>query len=417
MRIGLETTGRRLAVAGLALVIAVPYGAWVVNHVRASGWGESLHTAGLEKAAALEPDNAEHAYRLGRFYLLAEQDYPRAIESLRRATRLNPHISWYWLDLSTAYAIQGDSAAQREALQRASEADPRTPQVAWEIGNLLLTDGKTEEALRYFRTAISNDPSRARQGLEICWRATGDIGRVLREAVPPEVMAHLALLQTLTRLSDPAPARETWKHLLALQQPIPAQAGAIYPEYLMQAGEPAEARDAWDSLAASNPEIALTARADEAPMVNPGFEEEPVSGGFSWRITPPPGVEVAIRDDEFHSGSRSLRLTFRGPGFQQAGVSQYVLVEPGEDYELSYWAKAAELRSLSGPQFWVQDAYSHAVLGTGQAWIGTNVWREERIGFRTPPGTRLVAIRLVRTRPEQPISGRMWLDDFRVVKK
>src|SRR5271166_5255471 len=88
--------------------------------------GEIPKLASLQRAARLDPANAEYRYNLGRYYAQAG-DPGAAIEPYRAAVQLNPNSASYWLDLALAYLDLGDASNQTWALEHAIQADPTTP--------------------------------------------------------------------------------------------------------------------------------------------------------------------------------------------------------------------------------------------------------------------------------------------------
>ena len=111
----------------------------------------------LKRAVRLSPGNADYRHRLGRYFAFVAGDPQSAIDSLRAAVALNPHDAHYWFDLAAAYQVTGDIAGQRAALDRALQAEPTAPDVAWEAANFFLIDGEIDRALREFRVVIEND--------------------------------------------------------------------------------------------------------------------------------------------------------------------------------------------------------------------------------------------------------------------
>src|SRR5208337_4960449 len=151
----------------------------------------------LERAVWLSPGNADYRHRLGRYLLFVSSDPQSAINSLRAAVTLNSHDARYWFDLAAAYQVTGDITDQRTALERALQAEPTAPDVAWEAANFFLVDGDIDRALREFRVVIANDISLADASLRACWRVRPDADALLREAVPPQFDALLAFLHML----------------------------------------------------------------------------------------------------------------------------------------------------------------------------------------------------------------------------
>src|SRR6202007_637023 len=146
--------------------------------------GKRTDAQSLERAAKLEHGNAEPQWKLGRYALYLAQDPTAAIANLKTAIALNPHVAQYWLDLASSYQVAGDVQQQRQALQRALQAEPTDPDVAWQVANFYLVDSDVTRALPLFRTVIENDPTKVNAALQLCWQATKNVDAILHQALP-----------------------------------------------------------------------------------------------------------------------------------------------------------------------------------------------------------------------------------------
>jgi len=55
------------------------------------------------------------------------------------------------------------------------QADPTTPDVAWEAANFYLVQGDDAKALREFRVVLQNEPTLADPAIQFCWRINPDV--------------------------------------------------------------------------------------------------------------------------------------------------------------------------------------------------------------------------------------------------
>ena len=111
-------------------------------------------------------------------------------------------------------------------------------------------------------------------------------------------------------------------------------------------------------------------------IVNGGFEQNLLDGGFDWWYESKPHVTLAIDTNEFHSGTRSLSVAFDGQSASEAGISEFIPAKPNTEYEFSAEFKAEELETASGPRFAIADAYTGASYVLTDDVMGTNPWRE-----------------------------------------
>jgi Flp pilus assembly protein TadD len=415
MQIALSTALARSSFAGVLLLMVSAYAALVQRDYRAAAWAQAEDAASLQHAAALEPRAADYQSRAGRYFLFVAQEPASALAYLQRAAELNPHSPWFWLDLATIHAIQGNLDGQRLALLRASQADPKTPVVAWDVGNLMLMDGKIDAALPLLRTVVENDPDSAERALDLSLRVTNDPGRVLREVTPATVDARLTLVNLLADQGDLDNAGKAWDAIVSLQQPIPPLRAMPYVAALLQKRQLTQAENVVNALAHYFPALQPQSIGHSVPIINPGFEEEYVPGPLSWNLQRSPVAQVQIDGNEFHSGIRSLRLEFSGPGFRNLGISQSVRVPEHAALDLALFVKSAQIKSPLGPRIVVQDAYSNQILAASSEIIGSTPWHEERLAFTSDSG--LVVLRVVRDSAEGSISGTLWLDDLKVTPR
>ena len=101
---------------------------------------------------------------------------PRVAEaSYRKAIALNPVATDAWLDLGTAYELDGKSKEAREAYLQAKKSYPVSADVSWRYGNFLLREGEQTQAYEELRRAIEADPLRAAAAFSRVYRSNPNI--------------------------------------------------------------------------------------------------------------------------------------------------------------------------------------------------------------------------------------------------
>jgi tetratricopeptide (TPR) repeat protein len=93
-------------------------------------------------------------------YLLAGNPQA-AVESYRKALKLNPGDSKLHYNLSLALDKLGDKPAEQEELKSAIRLDPNLSVAHNQLGLLAMEDGRFPEAEKYFKNAIQIDPKYA----------------------------------------------------------------------------------------------------------------------------------------------------------------------------------------------------------------------------------------------------------------
>jgi tetratricopeptide (TPR) repeat protein len=417
MRIELQSRLRRFSFAAACFMVVALYLQFALRTFLAAHLAATPDLSNLNKAIRLEPSNAEYRELLGRNLALSGVSLDRGISEYWAAIHLDPYEARYWLDLAGAYQVAGRTSEQGESVEHAVEADPTTPHVAWEAANFFLVQGDQERALRYFRVVLANDPEAVDLALQLCWRATGDANRILDQALPPRPDLYLSFLRLLISKQEVAAAENVWNHLIALNQEFSTKLAFPYFRFLIAKQEVAAAQTAWQQLAGVNRSLQRYLPSRENLIVNGGFEENVLNGGFDWWYESNAHAALAIDTSEFYNGTRSLSVTFDGLNPADAGILQFVVVKPNTGYEFSAQSRTENIQSASGPRFSIVDAYTNAPYVLTDDLLDTNPWHEQHARFQTGPNTNLVLLRIVRQPGAALIRGKLWVDDLRLVEK
>jgi Carbohydrate binding domain len=379
-------------------------------------FGERAELASLQRAVSFDPWNADYRNYLGRYYSLAARDPGAAIQPFRAAVQLDPHAARYWFDLASAYQVLGDVPNQTEALEHAIHADPTTPDVAWEAANFYLVQGDEEKALREFRVVLQNEPTLADPAIQFCWRINPDVDVLLRDVVPPRSEAYLAFLSLLMRKQETAGTAKVWAAMMATPQPFELRYVNEYLQYLLNHKDVEQARLVWQQAA---PRFGLSAYIPSGRnlIVNGDFSLDVLNGGFDWQYDKQPSVTLTLDPSDFHGGHRSLLITFDGPGVTDAGIRQFIAVQPDTSYDFSAYYKNGEIEGAGAPHFTIQDVYTREVLYDSDELKEAGFWKSATGEFTTGPDTKLVILHVRRLPEGSPIRGKLWVDDFRLTPK
>jgi len=382
----------------------------------ASVFAEKPELASLQRAVRLDPGDADYRNHLGRYYALVARDPGTAIEPYRAAVQLNPHSARYWFDLASAYQVLGDISNQTLALEHAIAADPTTPDVAWEAANLYLVQGDNDKASREFRVVLENDPDLANLAIRLCWRINPDVDMLLRDVVPARSPAYIAFLELLEIKQETAATAKVWAALMASSQPFELRYVYEYFQYLLNHKDVDQARLVWQQAA---PRFGLSSYLPTRNnlIVNGDFGLDVLNGGFDWQYQKQGSVTLTLDPSDFHGGHRSLQITFDGPGVIDAGIRQFVAVQPSTLYEFSAYYKNGELEGAGGPHFTIQDAYTQTVLYDSDELKEAGFWKSATGEFTTGADCKLVLLHVRRLPEGSPIRGKLWVDDFHLVAK
>jgi tetratricopeptide (TPR) repeat protein len=344
------------------------------------------------------------------------RDPAGAVEPYRAAVQLNPHSARYWFDLAGAYQILGDIGGQTSALERAVEADPTTPDVAWEAANLYLVQGENEKALREFRVVLGNDPSLAGPAIQLCWRIQPDVDVLLRDVVPARVDAYLAFLSFLMAKQETAGTAKVWSAMMQVRQPFERRNVFEYFRYLIAHKDVDQAALVWRQAAAR---FGLSAYLPSPInlIVNGNFGLDVLNGGFDWQYQKQQSVALSLDQSDFHGGRRSLSIAFDGPGVVDAGIAQMIPVQPSTAYVFSAYYKNGEIQGAGGAHFMIEDMYDQTVYYDSDELKEAGFWKSVNGEFTTGPECKLLILHVRRLPAGSPIRGKLWIDDFHLAKK
>src|ERR1700693_1373264 len=319
MEIILNSAWRKRLVIGAAAALCLIYVFAAGRLFVASIFAEKPEVASLQRAARLDTSNADYRNHLGRYYALVARDPGAAIEPYRAAVQLNPHSARYWFDLASAYQVLGDVSNQTWALERAIDADPTTPDVAWEAANFFLVQGDNEKALREFHVVLESEPIMANLAIQFCWRINPDVDMLLRDVVPAQSPAYVAFLDLLMAKQETAATAKVWSALMATSQTFEMRYVYEYLLYLLNHKDVDQARLVWQQAA---PRFGLSGYLPTRNnlIVNGDFSLDVLNGGFDWQYQKQPSVTLTLDPSDFHGGRRSLLIAFDGPGGIDAGV-------------------------------------------------------------------------------------------------
>jgi len=409
-------TGRWLFFGSIILfaaILVIPAGRYWL----AESWAGSSEPADWQRAAEIEPGNADYWYRLGRYRQLdfEHADLPLAIFYYRRAVGVDPRSANNWMALAGAYEMAGDAARARQAFESAEAAYPISSEVAWRYGNFLLRQDRLPEALPEIHRAVAADPKLAGLALSRCLRATGDVQRVLNQVLPAQVGAYYEALEFLVNERDLDPALAVWERLVKLHPPFEMRRALRLLDALINADRIEQAAHVWQQALQMAGWLSGATPGDSL-VWDGGFERDFVNGGFGWWQLPVPGATFEFDRSIVHSGERSLRVTFDGSAnLDFYHVHQMVPVKAGTRYHFSAYLRTDQITTNSGVLFWIYDPRHQGDLSLySPNLVGSHPWTLQELEFTAGPRTQAVEI-VLRRQPSEKfdnlIRGSVWVDD------
>jgi tetratricopeptide repeat protein len=378
----------------------------------------------LRWAVRLEPGNPEFWYRLGHYqqFNLEQPDVTAALDAYQRAVALNPGYTEAWLDLGTAYELDGNTAAARDAFLHAKKAYPASADVAWRYGNFLLREGSLPEAFVELRLALQADPRRAGAVFSRVYRADPDIDQILNKLLPPVPDVYVDAIAEAVDSQQLAVAQTMWKRLMNLNPRLKIWQFDKFVQALQAHRDYAAAREVWDQ-GTSTMDLPPLIQPRDSVLWDPSFESGISNISFAWSFRSlVEGVHTDIDTNEKLSGKQSLRLTFDGkhdPGADLACAPG--VVTPGTKYLFSGWVKTKDITGDQGVRFHLRGFGN--TLGPQESTReihGTTPWTFVEQDWTAEAGVHQVQVCVSRepsTNADIHISGDAWVDDVTLVPK
>jgi tetratricopeptide (TPR) repeat protein len=153
---------------------------------------EAAAIAGYRESLRLNATQKTAARRLASL-LLERNEAEQAITVLEAALQHAPDSTPLLMSLGNAQRTAGDIAGAESCFRRGLEIDPHDAALHNNLALLLVTDGRTDEAVESLQRAILAEPNHAR------WRF--NLGKVLQDAgdLPGAVVAYRDVLQRFPR--------------------------------------------------------------------------------------------------------------------------------------------------------------------------------------------------------------------------
>ncbi len=403
-------------------------------------------TSALEHAVQADPTRPDVAWEAANFYLVQgnnekalhefrvvmENDPSKAGDAIRLCWRIKPDVAVLLrdavpatapaniaflslltapkrFDLSTTTAPSNPSG--KNWVYTLAAPEPAAGSNAW-VGASVTLSGYIEGAAgnNVTATIMASTPTT----IEIV-NPTGtrtNTWAPLRTSLASSDSPILAVSGTQQELAASA---KVWTKLISTTQPFEPRYVYAYIQYLFDHKDVDQARLVWRQAA---PRFGLSSYLPTARnlIVNGDFSLDVLNGGFDWHYEKQPSVDLTLDPSEPHDGSRSLLVAFDGPGVSDAGIRQFIAVEPSTPYEFLAYYKTKDLEGAGAPHLTVEDAYTQAILWDSDE-LKESGWKSASGGFTTGAETTLLVLHIRRIPAGSPIRGKLWVDDFRLTAK
>ncbi|HEV7643217.1 MAG TPA: tetratricopeptide repeat protein [Pyrinomonadaceae bacterium] len=375
-------------------------------------------------ATVWAPDDSQTHYALGVLYEkgFLPEDAANAAQAYERAAALSPSDYRYWLPLARAREHSGDTPGAEKALRHALTLAPNYAQVHWALGNVLLREGRTEEAFAEMRRAIEGNAAFAvtAAGTALQFSDEGYLAVLEKFGNTPAMKAALAL--TLARQKKFDESLALWNSLSEAEKNISFKENGDQLSGLLLKEKKFRHLVQMHSASGEKGGENGAARPAVGAFTNPGFET-PIDiadpSPFNWQIPVGAQPAIGVDDKQRHSGSFSLVMIFaKGSGKDFRQIYQVVAVDSGASYRFRVFIQS-QIKTTGALRWEIVDANSGEVLGaTKDISAESTGWEELNADLKTSAQTEGLIVRLVRNGCQNcSIEGKIWFDDLSIEKR
>lgn len=337
-----------------------------------------------------------------------DSDHDYIDELLGKSIKLRPLYAPYWFDRAKLAVRVGDFQTAEKYAKTAAQLWPTRSVLLWKIAMLYMEMGNINAALQTFKQHLRVHPSSLKKVLVVARRIEPEPGKLLSAILPANFPGREDVLWQVLRLAreqgDFPLGYESWNQLSAKTRGNQTVAN-YYVEWMMLAGNMDKAMDAWRDYKANQ---------TLEPLENGGFESDSW-GGLDWRIFDVKGARINRDEQIIYSDRYSLKVIFSGKeNVHFKHLRQYLLVQPGKEYVLTFIWQGQNISTRSGPYISVNSLDGRSIKRSEQR-IGSWDWQIERLGFTAPSDSKFVELYLRRSRTnalDNKLAGTLWLDDF-----
>jgi len=413
----------------LFLIVGVVWSYFVVRWYMGNTFAEYFNTEtnnveAAQRAVSMAPDDPLTRWRMGqvRQKVLSLEQQAQAIGEYEKAVSLSPNDYRYWMNLGIAYEQIGETAKAEYALKRAVALAPAYAYPRWYLGNLLVRDGRYDEAFAELRLASQAEPEFQGQVFNLAWQIYSDDSEAVKKAIGESPTTRAQFVVYLFGFNQIDQGLKFWNEMSIEDRKANFASGESIIASLKKEHRYHDALKVWNDIANDR------MRAEVGSIFDNSFEEAnsyDLDSPFGWQVSSAPQVSIGVDENESQKGVRSLHWIFQvrtnvGP----VQASQLVPVQPQTEYEFEGYVRTDDLESGSTPVIEIVDPVDEkTIVSSPAAPRGTNNWNRVNLTFKTPEKLEAVVVRVVRTScvseetPICPIFGSVWYDNFSIKRR
>lgn len=377
-----------------------------------------VHYDLLDEAVAINAANP-NAYTSRGLSFLGNENFQESGVSFSSAVALRPNDYLLWLRLGYCRYKLGDFDGARKAYERAIELAPNYAAPKRDMGRLLMSIGKVDEAFLQWSKAASINIDYLPEILDLARKNFGSDADAIEQAVRPEsIDAKKQTAQYFLKYR----MMSGGIRMFLTSDDLDKGSKNDFAEHLIRHQDFTLAHEIWKSAKKSDDrELEL----DGNLIDNGGFESEIdlQERNFGWLLdTKSENISYKLDAEGTLSSKIALRIEFDGNSDSaRPFLSQLLLIRPNQDYQLLFATRSSDFVAGSLPIIEVKDVGAGNSLATGPLFnVGNSGWKKYELNFSTGNQAQAVIISLARPACQSrscPAFGQLWLDDFQIVKR
>ncbi|HLM25193.1 MAG TPA: tetratricopeptide repeat protein [Pyrinomonadaceae bacterium] len=413
----------------LLLLVAAAWSYFVVRWYLGNTFAEYFNTEtnsleAAQRAVSMGPNDPSTHWRMGQVLqkVFSLEQQTQTIAEYERAVSLSPNDYRYWTSLGTAYEQIGETAKAEHALKRAVELAPAYAYPRWYLGNLLVRNGRYDEAFAELRLASKAEPEFQPQVFNLAWQIHGDDAQAVKKAIGENSATRAQFAVYLIGMKQIDEGLKFWNEMSIDDRKANFASGESIIASLKNEHRYRDALKVWNDI------VNERMRAEVGSVFDSSFEEAgsyELDTPFGWQVRSAPQVSIEIDADRSQTGGRSLHWIFQvrtnvGP----VQIMQLVPVQPQTEYEFEGYVSTDKLESGSTPQIDIVDPVDEkTIVSSPAAPRATNNWNRINLTFKTGEKAEAVILRVVRNScvseqtPICPIFGSVWYDNFTIKRR
>ena len=361
------------------------------------------------EAVRLTPSDAD-AHRALAATFQHVQMYQEAQRELEIATSLRPGDDYLWLELGTTRDQLDNAVGALVAFDQSVAHAPYYAHTRWQRANVRLRLGRYDEAFAELREAATSNRMYLPTLIDLAWSMSrGEMKATEQLAGINSVQTRIAFARFLAAKGR---GKETVEQFRQVAPFVTQEQRRELVRRLMAAHVYYDAYSIWKGEASIS---------NTSEIYDGGFEGSIGFGdaGFGWNVSREPAVEVSLDTSEKDSGTKAMRVDYRGESPPGAPIlSQMIIVRPEQKYRINFAARTKDIVTGGLPFLSVTDGRTDVVLTKSPNFSQDSTsWQKQSIEFTTPSSCESIALRLERSPCQSmpcPIFGVLWLDSFSI---